>query len=83
MCIYCMQKLPIYQYFFLQISLLIRLDKIPTRQIFFGSDNPCCGSGRFLTGSRSDSRKRPDPNPDPNKFSATFLLNFFLYEKML
>jgi hypothetical protein len=36
----------------------------------------CCGSGRFLTGSGSDFRKRPDPVPDPdlNESSAKFLL---------
>jgi hypothetical protein len=40
----------------------------------------CCGSGRFLTGSGSDFRKRPDPvpDPDPNKFLANFFLKFFL-----
>jgi hypothetical protein len=44
----------------------------------------CCGSGRFLTGSGSDFRKRsdpdpvPDPDPEPNKFSANFFLKFFL-----
>jgi hypothetical protein len=44
----------------------------------------CCGSGRILTGSGSDFRKRPDPdpvpdpNPDPYKFSANFFLKIFL-----
>jgi hypothetical protein len=43
----------------------------------------CCGSGRFLTGSGSDFRKRSDPDPDPNKFSANFLSEFFFDENML
>jgi hypothetical protein len=53
----------------------------------------CCGSGRFLTGSGSAFRKRPDPvpdpdpDPDPNKFSANYFLKFFLmkicYKKYL
>jgi hypothetical protein len=30
----------------------------------------CCGSGRFLIGSGSDFRKRPEPDSDPNKFSV-------------
>jgi hypothetical protein len=44
---------------------------------FYRSCHQCCGSGRFLTGSGSDFRKRPDPDPDPNKFSANFFLKFF------
>jgi hypothetical protein len=45
----------------------------------------CCGSGRFLTGSGSDFRKRldPDPDPDHNKFSANFFQKMFLDENML
>jgi hypothetical protein len=45
----------------------------------------CCGSGRFLTGSGDDFSKHlvPDPDPDLNKFSATFLLEIFVWEYAL
>jgi hypothetical protein len=41
----------------------------------------CCGSGRFLTGSGSDFRKRPDPDPDPNNFLDKFLQKIFFWRK--
>jgi hypothetical protein len=54
------------------------------------SNFQCCGSERFLTGSESDFRKRPEPDqvpdldldldPDLNKFSAQFLLKILLAE---
>jgi hypothetical protein len=47
------------------------------------SANQCCGSGRILTGSGSDFRKRLDPDPDHNKFSANFFLKFFLWKYAL
>jgi hypothetical protein len=41
----------------------------------------CCGSGRFLNGSGSDFRKRPDPDtvldPDPDPDLTKFSGNFF------
>jgi hypothetical protein len=51
------------------------------RQIVFKESGPviqCCGSRRFLTGSGSDFRKRPDPDPDLNKFSLNLFLEIFL-----
>jgi hypothetical protein len=50
------------------------------RQIHTTYQKQCCGSKRFLTGSGSDIRKRPDPDPHFNKFSVKFLLETFLAE---
>jgi hypothetical protein len=43
----------------------------------------CCGSGRFLTGSGTDFRKRSDLDPDVNKISGSFLLTFFVWKYAL
>jgi hypothetical protein len=51
------------------------LRRVPHRKF-----EQCCGSGRFLTWSRSDFRKRPDPDPGLHKILAKFLVEIFLVE---